>query len=114
MGFRCAAQRASSEGVKSREDPSCEYIVQVETPLLCGHPDFEIPSAQKQEIVCYPFEEEEFVDDASLFKATADIEAETDAILSMVGGAARHRHEQRSGGDDVKQEERMEEKMSAK
>jgi len=82
--FRCGLNRDTSELVKSREDPSCEYTAQIETPLLCGHPDFKIPTAPNYEIVCYPFESEEFRNPASSMKAVADIEAETDSILNLI------------------------------
>ena len=95
--FRCGLNRENSELVKSREDPSCEYIAQVETPLLCGHPDFKIPTAPNYEIVCYPFESHEFVEPASAMKAVADIASETDSILNMVTNAAKYAG--RSHGD---------------
>ena len=93
--FRCGLNIEHSELIKSREDPSCEYIAQVDTPLLCHHPDFKIPSAPSREIVCYPFDEKEFVDDASAMKQAADIQSESDAILKMVRNAARFKHEEK-------------------
>merc|ERR1712154_435697 len=66
--FRCGLNMEHLELVKSREDPSCAYIAQIETPLLCKHPDFKIPSAPSYEILCYPFDEKEFVEPASAMK----------------------------------------------
>merc|ERR1719356_184053 len=96
--FRCGPNRENSELVKSREDPSCEYIAQVETPLLCGHPDFKIPSAPNYEIVCYPFDLKEFVEPASSMKAVADVQSKTDSILNLVTNAAKYAG--RSHGSD--------------
>eukprot|EP01084_Bolivina_argentea_P152888 266615_1 len=91
--FKCGANKHQSELVKSREDPSCQYIAVVETPLLCGHPDFKIPTAPKREIVCYPFDETEFVKEASSMKQVADAEVEMDDILRMVTSAVQHKYQ---------------------
>eukprot|EP00483_Globobulimina_turgida_P011566 UN11588 len=122
--FRCALNERSSQLVKSREDPSCYYIAQVETPLLCQHPAFKIPSAPKHEIVCYPFDEKEFVEPASLMKQVADIEAETDEILRMVTTAAKLKYQEeeeeeqqeKQKGDDIAQGEevKIENKITSK
>merc|ERR1712228_956422 len=103
--FRCGLNMEHSELIKSREDPSCEYIAQVDTPLLCHHPDFKIPSAPSREIVCYPFDEKEFVDDASAMKQVADIQSESDAILRMVSNAARFKHEEKMKEKEEKEKD---------
>ena len=103
--FRCGLNIEHSELIKSREDPSCEYIAQVETPLLCGHPDFKIPSAPSYEIVCYPFDEKEFVDDASSMKQAADIQSESDSILRMITTVARAKYENEKKVDNKQEKE---------
>ena len=57
--FRCAIQDKSTNMVSFREDPSCHYIVEIETPLLCKHNDFEIPKPPTHEIICYPYNDKE-------------------------------------------------------
>jgi len=86
--FYCGLNLQHSELKKAREDPSCEYIAQVYTPLLCAHPSFKVPSAPSREIVCYPFDDKEFGENASAMKEVADIQAESDAILNLVMGTA--------------------------
>mmetsp|Transcript_12532 Transcript_12532/g.18943 ORF Transcript_12532/g.18943 Transcript_12532/m.18943 type:complete len:629 (+) Transcript_12532:43-1929(+) len=92
--FRCAPHLEHSQLVKSREDPSCHYIAQVDTPLLCQHPDFRIPTAPSLEIVCYPLNETEFVHAASMMKAAVDIQRETDPILDIVTKTAHSKYAQ--------------------
>lgn len=95
--FRCGTSSEYSMIISSREDPSCEYIVQIETPLLCQHPAFEIAIAPSLEIVCYPL----IIDDwqASDMKMVADVQAEYDEIVKIVNNAAIYNAYEREQSD---------------